>query len=891
MFDQQVITSRGLFLLNQLKTQMDARLSFVGVLGSDERVPNEQLYRLEPYQMSDWTQGTLFKVYPTKYNQLNDTRIAVSFDDNGGEGRAIKSIALIAQIIGNGSSDPTYAQATIADGLIIRAKHPGSVGNEYSIHVEPETDSPRLGIFLRRNGEQLGYCFADRNQSIEDLNASELLADHVEFVGNIETLFDVGYIEELALTGGSDGESASVPTGDPVVFAVATTDTSITIKNDGKNNMFFTFQLLITNGYARIKADEHGRAMLQDMEDFSGSESKGSVATIMFNAATSDLQLFDREGNLIDQANLPTGIYNNGEFVTVRNRQNIYGEKIWADPEDVLENANTLYELSGDDTAYGVFIGRSLIEQASAHNADHFIYYLQNSSDFGAHVFSLSEEDGICFTRDQDRFPQNKLAQPSVRDFFNISEDRDVNTLEDIGDDSVVVCNVEALSTIQALRLWQGYSQVALIRRDVQDALAIAYIEFIDGYDPTVSYSDLTDNGESAAWLVSRLYDIGVISSDDMSLDSAKAELSAIRDGDPEEDETIRTKRALLANECARIFPHKIGLDDESAIEDVIGIPTVAVLPEDIRQKYTITEVNALKEKYEDLATQDNGLSNATADNLAEILRGIYEAQIEAARKAYIASDNAWRSNQGIRGFLHSVEISSEGITLTNERSSYRIHLKEGYKDGEGYQKIALSKMDGANAKTFAFIGDSGVLGGAPLFTVIIAAHAEMVEGISTWVLDSLSASDGFIPSLFAEHDDFEHGEGVNHMGKGDVFGLEDTNVLSVHLDPNLADLDFTHVSLDIQGITGVNSIPCEQFKHMNCIVPLYMNYGAYPGFFGERGCAVDVTEMLNSWVQTSIMPVQEVGGFTPDIIIVRGYGLKIQTTEPNIAPPFDPNH
>lgn len=777
MFDQQVITSRGLFILNQLKTLTDARLSFIGVLGSDERVSNEQLYRLEPYQMSDWTQGTLFKVYPTKYNQLNDARIAVSFDDNGGNGRAIKSIALIAQIVGNDSS---------------------------------------------------------------------------------------------------------VPMGDPIVFAIATTDTAITIKNDGKNSMFFTFQLLITNGYARIKADEHGRALLQDLEDFSGSENKGSVATIMFNAATSDLQLFDREGNLIDQANLPTGIYNNGELVTVRNRQNIYGEKIWADPDDVIENANTLYELSGEGTACGVFSGRSLLEQASAHNADHFIHYLQNSSDFGAHVFSLSEEDGICFTQERNRLPTNKLAQPSVKDFFNISEDRDADTLEDIGDDAVVVFNTEMLSTIQALRLWQGYSQVALSRMDVQDALATAYIEFINGYDPNVSYLGLTDNGESAAWVVSRLYEIGVLSSDDLPLDAAKAELFAIRDGDPEADETIRTKRALLANECARVFPHKIGFDGVSALADVLGIPTVAVLPEDIRQKYTITEVSELKEKYEALATRDNGLSSAIEDNLADILRGIYEAQIEASRKAYIASDSAWHSNQGIRGLLHSVEISSEGITFTNGHSSYRIHLKEGSKDGTGCQKIALSKMDGANAKTFAFIGDSGVLGGAPLFTVIIAAHAEMVEGISTWVLDSLSASDGFIPSLFAEHDSFEHGEGVQRMGESGVFGLKTTNVLAVNLDPNLADLDFTHVSLDIQGITGVNFIPCEQFKHMNCIVPLYMNYGVYSG---ERGCAVDVTEMLNSWVQTSITSVQEAGGFTPDIIIVRGYGLKIQTTDISIAP------
>ena len=882
MFEQQVITSRGLFLLNQMKTQMDSRLSFVGVFGSDERVSNENLFRLEPHQLSAWTQGTLFKVYPTKYANLNDTRIAVSFNDNNGEGRSLKSVALLARLMRTQTTNPSFAQVSITPELSVRAKQAGVAGNDYFVQFVSDSESAQGDIIvsLRRGSDELGSLRITSEMSVEDVNASSLvlgsatgtapttvpLSEHVEFVGTFGNLFNSSAITfREALSGGSDGEESEVPVDEPIVFAVATTDTAITIKNDGKNNIFFTFQLLITNGYARIKADEHARALLQDIEDAS-KEDKGGVATIMFNAATSDLQLFDREGHLIDQANLPAGFYNNGEFVTIRNRQNVYDEKIWISPKDVIENANTLYEFTDEEQGveYGIVAGLPLVDKASKGHADHFVSYLMETDEVGLFSVVLSENDGMSFELFSDSYSSlTKLSQPSVRDFFNISEDRDVNTLEDVGDDSVAVFDIESVSPIQALRLWQGYSQLALSRNEVQDALASRFVSLICEYDPSELISDEGDDGSSQEWLVSYLYDLGVISSSTTSLESAKQELNLLMEAASDNDETVRTKRHKLAREFATSFPNAIGFTPDDAIEDVIGIPSVAVFPEDIRKACSLNDVAVLKEKYSALGTEENGLLAANADTLADVLRGIYEAQVENARKAYIAADNAWKSIYGVHGLMHSVAVSSDGVTFRSHEWGYRIHLRPE-KNG-GQQKIALSRMDGANASTFAFIGDSGVLGGAPLFTVIVAAHAEMSEGVSTWRLDSLSSSDGFIPELFGGTDGLEHGEGVSQWGDDVVFNVRNVETLVVRLADNLSNLPFNHVSMDIQGVTGVNRIPCEQFKHLNCIVPLYMESQ------DSRGCAVNMTEILNSWVQTEDM-------YKPDIIIIRGYGLFIQT-------------
>lgn len=882
MFEQQVITSRGLFLLNQMKTQMDFRLSFVGVFGSDERVSNENLFRLESHQLSAWTQGTLFKVYPTKYANLNDTRIAVSFNDNNGDGRSLKSVALLARLMRTKITNPSFAHVSITPELYVRAKQAGVAGNDYFVQFVSDTGSEQGDIIvsLRRGSDELGSLRITSNMSVDNVNASSLvlgssngadpttvpLSEHIEFVGTFGNLFNSSGINfRSPLSGGSDGEESEVPVDEPIVFAVATTDTEVTIKNNGKGQMFLTFQLLITNGYARIKADEHAQALLHDIEDIS-KDDKGGVATIMFNAATSDLQLFDREGHLIDQANLPAGFYNNGEFVTVRNRQNVYDEKIWISPDDVIENSNTLFEFKNEEhgVEYGILAGLPLVDKASKGHADHFVSYLMETDEVGLFKVVLSENDGISFALfSESHSSLTKLSQPSVRDFFNISEDRDESTLEDVGDDSVAVFDIESVSRLQALRLWQGYSQLALSRNDIQDALASMFVSLICEYDPSELTSDEVDDGSSQEWLVSYLYNLGVINSSTTSLESAKLELNLLMESASDNDGTVRTKRLKLAREFATSFPNAIGFSADDAVEDVIGIPRVAVLPGDIRKSYSLNDVDVLKDKYSALVTEENGLLNANVDTLEGVLRGIYEAQIENARKAYIAADNAWKSIYGVRGLMHSVAVSSDGITFRSNEGGYRIHLRP--ETNGGHQKIALSRMDGDNASTFAFIGDSGVLGGAPLFTVIVAAHAEMSEGVSTWRLDSLSSSDGFIPELFGDTDGLEHGDGVSQWGDEAVFGVRNVETLVVRLADNLSNLTFNHVSMDIQGVTGVNQIPCEQFKHLSCIVPLYMDS------HDSRGCSVNMTEILNSWVQTEDM-------YKPDIIIIRGYGLFIQT-------------
>ena len=220
---------------------------------------------------------------------------------------------------------------------------------------------------------------------------------------------------------------------------------------------------------------------------------------------------------------------------------------------------------------------------------------------------------------------------------------------------------------------------------------------------------------------------------------------------------------------------------------------------------------------------------------------------------------------------LHSVAIRSDGIVLNQDSQQYKISLsKETEKDGK--QKIALSTVDKGQVRPFAFIGDSGMLGGAPLFSVRIAAHAVYEEGNCEWLLNSIAISDGYEAHL--------KGHDVNGiMDKNDITGADgsDANHLIVMTKPNLSPRNFNKLVIEISGITGSNQIPSHQFKNLNCIVPFQMlAYGEHK----RNMCDIDLTEVLYSWVQTDVDERVDGEQLPPDMIIIHAWGMDIKETK-----------
>lgn len=765
MFENKAITGNGLFLLNALKAHLSdgARLRFDKAVGHIDALKKQQLHNpnITWDSIKDdaaYNQGTLFKVSPTKIDSLSDSRVVIRFDDNGGQGRVIRSVFLFASLV-----KEVEGKEQVIDGL-----------------------------------------------------------DHV-------------------------------------LFAVASSEHEMRIKNDDKNGMFVTFQLLLSNEYSRIDSVEHGLATMQDLEDLSQDMQKGGIATIMFNAATSDLQLFDSKGNLIDQANLPIGRYNNGEPVTLHNKQFIYDEKIWVDPSEIYQNANTIYGFKAQpDAEYnsvGLKVGNAVDWYAEMDDLGAEALKAQIKAFEGTYILTLDKKTGeprYAFTQLKDK--PEKLSEPSVTDFFHISLDRDSATLEDIGDDKVIILS-DCKTDEQRIRLIQGYAQLALDDVELLDA---AYAAFVDSKLPVLLEVALSSkNPYDILWIKQHF---GKYS--DSIRDAANDAVQVAFDG-------LKGSQSgrNIAREILEVYPNELFEIPGSVGLKALGIPTLAVDPADIQNKYTSTKLNEIKAKYDELATNENGIKGADGSKLGDILRGILEEQVERARKAYIAADTAWHSVGGAYTDLHSVAIRSDGIVLNHDSQQYKISLSEET-EKDGKQKIALSTVEDGQVRPFAFIGDSGMLGGAPLFSVRIAAHAVYEGGNCEWLLNSIAVSDGYEAHL--------KGHDVNGIiDKNDITGADgsDANHLIVMTKPNLSPRNFNKLVIEISGITGSNQIPSHQFKNLNCIVP-------FRKIKEGNLCDIDLTEVLYSWVQTNVEERVDGEQLPPDMIIIHAWGMDIKETK-----------
>lgn len=769
MFENKAITGNGLFLLNALKAHLSdgARLRFDNAVGHIDSLTKQQLHNpnITWDSIKDdaaYNQGTLFKVSPTKIDSLSDSRVVIRFDDNGGQGRVIRSVFLFASLV-------------------------------------------------------------------KDVEGKEQVIDGL----------------------------------DHVLFAVASSEHEIRIKNDDKNGMFVTFQLLLSNEYSRIDSVEHGLATMQDLEDLSQEVQKGGIATIMFNAATSDLQLFDSKGNLIDQANLPIGRYNNGEPVTLHNKQFIYDEKIWVDPSEIYQNPNTIYGFKAQpDAEYnsvGLEVGNAVDWYAEMDDLGADALKAKIESFEGTYILTLDETTGApryAFTQLKDK--PEKLSEPSVTDFFHISLDRDSATLEDIGDDKVIILS-ECETNEQRIRLIQGYAQLALNDDELLDA---AYAAFVDSKLPVLLEVALNSKNPSDILWIKQHFGKYSDSIPDAANDAVQGAFDALKGSQSGRN---------IAREILEVYPNELFEIPGSVGLKALGIPTLAVDPADIQNKYTKTKLDEIKAKYDELATKENGIKDADGSELGDILRGVLEEQVERARKAYIAADTAWHSVGGAYTDLHSVAIRSDGIVLNHDSQQYKISLSE--ETGEdGKQKIALSTVEDGQVRPFAFIGDSGMLGGAPLFSVRIAAHAVYEEGNCEWLLNSIAVSDGYEAHL--------KGQDVNGiMDKNDIIGADgsDANHLIVMTKPNLSPRNFNKLVIEISGITGSNQIPSHQFKNLNCIVPFKTLGDGEPH---RNWCDIDLTEVLYSWVQTDVDARVDDEQLPPDMIIIHAWGMDIKETK-----------
>ena len=531
MFENKAITGNGLFLLNALKAHLSdgARLRFDKAVGHIDALKKQQLHN--PNITWDlikddaaYNQGTLFKVSPTKIDSLSDSRVVIRFDDNGGQGRVIRSVFLFASLV-----KEVEGKEQVIDGL-----------------------------------------------------------DHV-------------------------------------LFAVASSEHEMRIKNDDKNGMFVTFQLLLSNEYSRIDSVEHGLATMQDLEDLSQDMQKGGIATIMFNAATSDLQLFDSKGNLIDQANLPIGRYNNGEPVTLHNKQFIYDEKIWVDPSEIYQNANTIYGFKAQpDAEYnsvGLKVGNAVDWYAEMDDLGAEALKAKIKAFEGTYILTLDETTGeprYAFAQLKDE--PEKLSEPSVTDFFHISLDRDSATLEDIGDDKVIILS-ECETDEQRIRLIQGYAQLALDDVELLDA---AYAAFVDSKLPVLLEVAADPKNPSGILWIKQHFGKYSDSIRDAANDAVQVAFGALKGSQSGRN---------IAREILEVYPNELFEIPGSVGLKALGIPTLAVDPADIQNKYTSTKLNEIKAKYDELATNENGIKGADGSKLGDILRGILEKKVKSERR------------------------------------------------------------------------------------------------------------------------------------------------------------------------------------------------------------------------------------------------------------------
>lgn len=591
-----------------------------------------------------------------------------------------------------------------------------------------------------------------------------------------------------------------------ILFAVASNDNESVLQSDGNNSLYVTFQLVLTNGYSQIVIVENGVATLQDLENLQGGNDLGKLS-IRFDQVTGDLQLFDGHGNLIDQANLPvgSGIGGSGSgLVTVNDDQMIHGRKVWISSIDSSNPSCTLYKVTDHD-AYAFVSGydesmerRALInpnsEDVVAYKAQVKAYAIGQAD---GHL--TVTDTGMSYDSVRNLMDSEKLRKPVLSDFFYVSEDRDEDTPENIGQDTTV-CNLSEITDGAVLAsLWRGYSRLALEDDDV---------------------------------------------------------LSSI-DSDPE------TAKAIAIKYPERLNPEQFLL------------PPIAVDPADFKAVYTTEDLVNIRTKYHEISNvpvdTGNGstatISTVTRTRLLRVIKGLYEKQVKNARVAYLLSSSVYTSSTQADTNAQSVAIDSSGITFGNQDQYIKLSISS--ENVGGTQKLALSRVTGKDENIFAFIGDSGMIGGAPLFSVRVAAHAHYTSGTKNWLLNELKCSDGFVAEIA--------GQRYNSVQEP-VLDIEKNDHLFVTCSDNLnLPQAMTHVVVDIMGYMGSNDTPVDQFKHVGCIVPFNKNVHSQSVNANRFGCEIDLTLPLNSWVQTSVQGETQ---STPDVFVVRAYAISFSQTQ-----------
>ena len=143
------------------------------------------------------------------------------------------------------------------------------------------------------------------------------------------------------------------------------------------------------------------------------------------------------------------------------------------------------------------------------------------------------------------------------------------------------------------------------------------------------------------------------------------------------------------------------------------------------------------------------------------------------------------------------------------------------------------------------------------LFTITLGAY----KGDESWIRNSLECTEFYKVKLY--------GSAVNGKGDNDEdMGAPDENNPECRLSIG-GDFDesgYTHVMLEAVGVTGKNGILCHQGKEMRCICPVV----------GGKLVNVDLTEVLYQWVQTAPEEGDPAVANAPDVVIIRGYGMRV---------------
>lgn len=670
--------------------------------------------------------------------------------------------------------------------------------------AQAETDTERFSKGVLWNVTPTRTLGADGKTDIRAVGRFTRSQDSEEFVMRSAYLF--------ASLVDTEGHVVKDDMGNPmenILFAVASNNDKSVLQSDGRNSLFVTFNVVLTNGFSQVVTIDNGLATLQDLENLQGSSGSLEGLTIRYDKATNDIQLFDGEGNLIDQTNLGVGVGGaGGNFVTVGDTQFVYGDKIWVSSDQVQRHSTTLYilESATDDTRSIVFVsGLDPRLEALVAEDDEALAAYQSA----VKVFSVSVQDGALAVTDTGMTYEEALEvlsceqvrSPELEDFVFTSDDRDALTDENIGQDKAIV-PASAKDDIGAAMLWLGYQQML------------------------ATDEDLTDE-----------------------------------------------QRATIA-----LHPETITNEQLATV-----VPKVAIDPADFKAVYKDSDVAALKLKY--LALGSSALASATRYNMLRILKGLYEQQIANARDAAKHAVAVSGSEQSVADYKASTRIASDGITFGRESQLFHIGLScEDDRAEDHKQKIAFSKVEKYDdhgetkerKRTFAFLGDSGMFGGAPLFTVRILACAHYRNGTKNWVLNAIECSDGFDAQVC--------GQAYNGV-KNPSPDTSKNDHLYVSCAENLSLDPFTHVIVDILGYTGSNDNPVMQYKHLGCIVPFDVEKKNLP-FSDQFGCGIDLTIPLNNWVQSDgNVPAEEL---LPDMIIVRAYPTIINTENfelPDVQP------